>query len=199
MTAPPDVFSNVHKGIRSALFDLCLRIGRTDHSQRDRWAELTRRVTDTLSFIDRHGENEDLLLLPLMQERAPMYFERMRSAHRKLDDTTEAVRHAMIEEPAKLYHAACAFTAEYLEHMAEEELVHLPVLHIHLSTDELHEFERKAIARTAPTEQNLLLGYMLSAMTDSEVTAFLAKTAADAPEEVRDRIQKAAAVSRRGH
>lgn len=198
MTSPPDVFKNVHKGIRNALFDICVRIGRAESGDRAKWEAVKDRTREVLRFIDLHGENEDLLLLPLIASRAPEYYQRMRTAHAELDDVTAAVREALDEEPRQLYHAACTFTAAYLEHMREEELEHLPVLHIHLSPDELHGFQRRAVARTAPTEQNLLLSYMLSAMTDSEVASFLEDAARTAPDEILTQIKRVAVAARKG-
>lgn len=198
MSSAPDVFKNVHKGIRNALFDICLRIGRTDVDHPEKWRALQSRTREILRFIDLHGENEDLLLLPMVAARAPEYFERMKTAHQELEETTAALRHALEHEPSHLYHAACTFTAEYLEHMREEELEHLPVLQIHLSSEELHDFERRAIARAEPTEQSLLLSYMLSAMTDSEVASFLEKTAHSAPDEIQQRMRQVAVAARKG-
>jgi len=68
-TAKPDLFSNVHKGIRRALFAACADLGRADG---DAARELRARATlaQALHFVVHHGENENLLLLPILRERA---------------------------------------------------------------------------------------------------------------------------------
>ncbi|MBS1152600.1 MAG: hypothetical protein H6Q89_4298 [Myxococcaceae bacterium] len=198
MTSPPNVFRNEHKGIRSALFDLCLQIGRTDSSQQDKWEAVLQRTREVMGFVDRHRHNEDSLLLPLLKERAPEYYQRMRTAHRELDATHEALTHALENDPPQLYHSACDYTAALLEHMREEELEHLPVLQIHLSASELEDFQRRALMNAAPPEQNLLLRSMLGAMTDSEVAEFLVWASTAAPTETQAQFRAVALAVRQG-
>jgi hypothetical protein len=193
---PPDVFAPAHKGLRKALFDLCLLLGRADREDEAQWEVAQQRARDVVRFIDHHTEAENTLLLPLLEQRAPMYYARMMKAHEHLEVATEAMHAAVAGDGHALYHAACGFTAAHLEHMREEELVHLPVIHIHLSTAELLDFERRAGALPPPEDRQVMLGHMFSAMAVREVEAFLAKVEKTAPAEMYALVKQAAHAAR---
>jgi hypothetical protein len=169
-TARPDLFSNVHKGIRRALFAACADLGRADG---DAAREVAARATlaEALHFVAHHGQNEDALLLPILRERAPQIFERMLSAHAQLEDARAAL--TAYQPMAALYLAACAFTAQYLAHMDDEERVLEPAIRDVLSADEAIAFGRRSVERTAPADQRMMLGWMLPAMTRLDADAFL--------------------------
>lgn len=174
MTQPlrSDLFTNVHKGIRRALFSACVDLGRSDGDfEREHAARA--RLDEALHFVAHHGDNEDQLLLPLLRERAPEAFSRMTAAHAVLDQA----RTALLVQPtmSALYLATCAFTAQYLAHMDEEERVLEPLIREALANDELSEFGRRSVARTGPSDQRMMLQWMLPAMTSSDVAAFLAR------------------------
>jgi hypothetical protein len=171
-TAQPDLFSNVHKGIRRALFAACASLGRAD-GDTAREAAARAALAEALHFVAHHGENEDLLLLPLLRERAPQIFARMNSAHSALDEARAALTtHQPI---ASLYLAACAFTSQYLAHMDDEERVFEPTIRAVLSAEQAVAFGRRSVERTAPADQRMMLGWMLPAMTRLDADAFLAR------------------------
>ncbi len=170
--AQPDLFSNVHKGIRRALFAACAALGCAEGDpERERAARAL--LTEALRFVAHHGENEDLLLLPLMRERAPELFASLDEAHRALDTAREALTE---EQPVvQLYLATCAFTALYLAHMDQEERVFEPAMRAVLSVDDAVAFGRRSVERTSPQDQRMMLGWMLPAMTSRDVDAFLSR------------------------
>lgn len=171
-TAPPDLFTNVHKGIRHALFTACVSLGSAEgDAERERAARA--RLAEALHFVAHHGENEELLLLPLLRERAPLVFAQMSEAHARLDQAREAL---LAELPvAKLYLAACAFTSQYLAHMDEEERALEPAIRAALSVEEASAFGRRSVERTAPRDQRMMLGFMLPAMTLGDAETFLSR------------------------
>ena len=171
-TAQPDLFSNVHKGIRRALFAACGELGRAEgDAERETAARAT--LAAALHFVAHHGENEDSLLLPTLRERAPQVFERMNSAHAALDEARIALT---ADQPiSALYLAACAFTSQYLAHMDDEERVFEPAIRAVLSADEAIAFGRRSVERTTPPDQRMMLGWMLPAMTRSDADAFLSR------------------------
>ncbi len=171
-TAQPDLFSNVHKGIRRALFAACADLGRAEG---DAAREIAARATlaEALHFVAHHGENEDLLLLPILRERAPQVFEQMSRVHAELDQARAALtEHQPI---AALYLAACAFTSRYLSHMDDEERAFEPTIRAVLSADEASAFGRRSVERTVPSDQRMMLGWMLPAMTRPDADALLSR------------------------
>lgn len=171
-TPQPDLFTNVHKGIRHALFAACTSLGSAEgDAKRERAARA--RLAEALRFVAHHGENEDLLLLPLLRERAPQVFAQMSQAHAALD---QARNKLLAEQPiAALYLAACAFTSQYLAHMDEEESALEPTIRAALSVEEASAFGRRSVERTTPLDQRMMLGWMLPAMTLDDAEAFLAR------------------------
>jgi Hemerythrin HHE cation binding domain len=189
LTAQPDLFSNVHKGIRRALFAACADLGRADG---DAAREVTARATlaEALHFVGHHGENEDTLLLPILRERAPETFESMSRAHAALDAARAAI--AKQQPIADLYLAACAFTSQYLAHMDDEERVFEPAIRAVLSADEAIAFGRRSVERTAPSDQRMMLGWMLPAMTRPDADAFLSRVPPALAAELRPLVDSTA-------
>jgi hypothetical protein len=190
-TARPDLFSNVHKGIRRALFAACTELGRADGDDaREAAARAT--LAEALHFVAHHGQNEDLLLVPMLRERAPQIFERMSRAHAALDEA-RAMLTAPRPTPA-LYLAACAFTAQYLAHMDDEERVFEPAIVALLSADEMIAFGRRAVERTAPADQRMMLGWMLPAMTRVDADTFLGRVPPALATELRETLLRETAL-----
>jgi hypothetical protein len=184
-TNRPDIFGNVHKGIRKALFAWCIDLGRAGDDDEAR-AACRSATLEVLHFVEHHGENEDTLLLPLLEARAPAWHARIVAAHARIDAAIASLREPA--EPSALHLRACAFTAQYLEHMNEEEMGLLPVLERVLSVPERIAFGRDSVSRTAPADQRMMLGHMLPAMPIAEVEALLAKL----PEELARSLRHAA-------
>ena len=168
----PDIFRNVHKGIRHALASACTALGRAGSEAEAERARAT--LQEALRFVKHHGENEDLLLLPLLSERVPAVAASMGEAHHALEAQIAALSRDALGGEA-LYLAACAFTADYLRHMDDEETRHEPSIRAALSVEELQRFSQQSVQRTAPADQRMMLGYMLPAMTRADVEAFLGR------------------------
>lgn len=182
MTKTPDIFTNVHKGIRRALFSACTALGRAGN---DAEAQTQARavLTEALRFVAHHGDNEDVLLLPILEQRAPDLAAQMKRAHHALDKARERLGDLPFE---RLYLATCSFTASYLEHMSDEELVFEPRIREVLSIEDLTSFGQRSVQRTAPADQRMMLGWMLPAMVREEASAFLARL----PEALADELRK---------
>jgi hypothetical protein len=184
MTTTPDIFTNVHKGIRRALFDACLALGRAgDGGAAD--ATARRILQEALRFVAHHGENEDVLLLPLLQGRAPEIAARMADAHRRIDDALATLTARAADAPTHaLYLETAAFVALYLEHMREEEQELEAGIRAALGADALAGFGRGSVERTAPADQRMMLGWMLPAMPRAEAESFLGRLPREVAEEL---------------
>lgn len=184
MTTTPDIFTNVHKGIRRALFEACLAIGRASEGGQES-AEARRLLQEALRFVRHHGENEDMLLLPLLQRRAPEIAARMEEAHHRIDGALALLEARTAEAPVhELYLQAGAFVALYLDHMREEEQELESKIRAALDVDALAAFGRGSVERTAPADQRMMLGWMLPAMPRAEADGFLARMPRDLAEDL---------------
>ncbi len=168
------------------MFAACTALGQAEGDP-GREAAARAALDEALHFVAHHGENEDLLLLPLLRERAPQIFAQMSAAHIALDEDREALRRP--QPMAVLYLSACAFTSQYLAHLDEEERVFEPEIVALLSADEAIAFGRRSVERTAPADQRMMLGWMVPAMTRVDADALLARLPPALGDELRALIE----------
>ena len=129
---------------------------------------------------------EDALLLPALEGKAQELVRELQRDHEALHGRIVALREALGSASCdELYAGACAFTAAYFEHMHEEEQRHEAVIRAHLSVDELTTFARKSVERTAPSDQRMMLGFVVPAITDADANALLARLPAALASELR--------------
>jgi hypothetical protein len=175
MTDRPDVFTNVHKGIRFALFGACTALGRAaGDAQAER--EAREQLDRALRFVAQHGDNEDFSFLPLLDERAPRLAERIRGEHERIEEELAALRLALGQaELHGLYLSATRFLAHYLEHMAGEELELEAQIRAVIRDDELREAGKAAVSRTDPSARTMMIELMLAALPPVEAEALRAR------------------------
>ncbi|MGE0869604.1 MAG: hemerythrin domain-containing protein [Kofleriaceae bacterium] len=187
MTNQPDLFTNVHKGIRSALFETCIALGRAPDDEVP--AAIRAQLRDVLHFIRHHGENEDVLLLPMLATSAPAAHARMREAHAAIEALMRTLdRHVDRGSATELYHRTCELTARYLDHLNEEELELEPQIRAALSADQLEQVGRGSLARTSPADARVMLAWMLPAMQPADASALMARLPAELQRELRPLI-----------
>jgi hypothetical protein len=163
MTERLDVFTNVHQGIRRALFEASTALARAPGDPEAESAALEL-VDDALLFVTRHGENEDALLLPLLDARAPDVAARMRDAHHRIEAELDALRALRARAAPELYLCLSLFIAHYLEHMYEEEVDLEPHIRAVISDSELAVEGQRAVARVDASERIRMLRLMLPAL-----------------------------------
>lgn len=174
-TTAPDIFTNVHKGIRKALFEACAALGRAGEDP-ERSVVARKLLRDALRFVAHHGENEDVLLVPLLEATAGTIAARMRAGHEGIDRVLGPLMAAVDVAPTnELYGRTCELVAVYLEHMGEEERALEPGIRAALTVDALVGFGRASVERTAPADQAMMLGWMLPAMTREDAEGFLGR------------------------
>jgi hypothetical protein len=183
-----DIFTNVHKGIRKALFESCLVLGATAAGDA-RESSARRMLRETLHFVAHHGENEDLLLLPQLRAHAAEVHAAMSAGHARVNAELAALLSRVDGAPlASLYQETAAFTALYLEHMHEEEMELESRIREALPLEQLQAFSREAVARTAPADQRAMLSWMLPAMPRAEAEALLARLPGALAAELRNSV-----------
>lgn len=174
MNDQADIFTHVHQGIRRALFQATATLAQASG---DPAAERTSHqlVEDALLFVTRHGENEDALLIPLLDARAPEVAMRMRAAHQQIETELQSVQGLLARRAPELYLELSLFVAHYLEHMYEEEIVLQPQIRAVISDAELTANGQKAVTRVDPSERLTMLRLMLPALPIAAAQALLNK------------------------
>lgn len=191
---PFDLYRDIHKGIRTELFDVTAAAGRLDPSDRvERVAHATR-VREVVQFLVSHAEHEDRHIEPALRAVAPELAEEIHVDHVALDATMGDLidvadlafadgRHDARAAVHELYLALGDFTARYLRHQSTEERTVMPRLFEALGFDAVLMVHRAILADIAPDEMGASLAVMLPAMNADDRTELLGGMKAEAPAE----------------
>ncbi|MGZ5983468.1 MAG: hemerythrin domain-containing protein [Caulobacteraceae bacterium] len=184
-----DFYGPIHKALRLSLSDLMVRLGRADPRDAALLADLRRQ----LHLSARHLAHEDREIHTALEARCPGASERLVRAH---DEHRAAfveldVLIALVEQPdalpaawRRLYLRFSEFVAEDLAHMAEEELVVLPVLQSLFTDAELAEIEGRVMQQIAPEDLVAYLRIMITAGSRADRLFLLGALRQAAPPEV---------------
>jgi hypothetical protein len=188
-TTTPDLFVNVHKGIRRVLFEACAALGRAgeDATRSERARAL---LHEALRFTAHHGENEDVLLLPILEAVAPEISQTLHQQHAIINEAMQRLQTLATDASNQtLYVEMSSFIALYLEHMRLEEQELDPKIRAALSIEQLLQFGARSVERTAPEEQEMMLSWMLPSMTRDDAEAFMGKIPPAVAEQLRPLIE----------
>jgi hypothetical protein len=195
-TAAPvslDLYREVHKGLRLALFGLCEAAGSLDAADPDARAAFVARFAVVDNMLSLHHSHEDGEHFgKLIADVAPQFAAELAAAHHKTNEDLAFLRQAVILlgdggcDADELYDRVAAFVVDYLGHMAVEEHQVMPALSAAATFDELLSVQIALRTSMAPTEMVMFMRTMLPAMNPDERTNMLGGMKAGAPPEVFD-------------
>lgn len=194
-----DLYAPIHKGLRLALSDLLVRLGQADFADEAAAAALLAGLRRQLVLSASHLHHEEVEIHTALEARAPgatLTLEADHDHHRRAFVTLEAAIAAVEAAPPAeragparaLYLAFSQFVAADFAHMAEEELVVLPLLQRLFDDEELIAIEARIVAAIPPEKTMQYLALMVPAMNPIERAQFLAFVRAGAPAEAFDAI-----------
>lgn len=192
---PFDLYREVHKGLRLALFDLTVAAGAADCADPSERAAVVAHTERVVALLHAHHGHEDAFIQELVQEHAPRLAEIVESGHVEtehdlveLDDRlarlAAATGGAAVAAGLDLYRFLALFTARYLAHMALEEGAVMEALRDAMTFGQLFEVEMRLRGSVAPPLMVEFMAVMLPAMNPDERTAMLGGMHAGAPAEV---------------
>jgi hypothetical protein len=192
---PEDTYKDVHKGIRTALFDVTACAGRVDPGDRGAIAEVTGRVRDLVQMLVAHAEHEDRFLQPLIEQHLPELGEQIARAHTTIEAQLAELEvfadQAEAADPAasralvhRLYVALASFTAVFLEHMGVEETEVMPGLAAAVPTEQLIAVHQELVASIPPEQMAAWLPLMVAAMNLEDRVEMFTGMQMGAPPEV---------------
>jgi hypothetical protein len=187
-----DLYREVHKGLRNALFSVTVQAGYTDYADQQAVHDLTETIRGATSLLFAHAGHEDGPIQPHIATHAPDLADAIIVAHRdceerlaKLEVLTDRLNRADDDERSTigrdLYLGLADFVACYLSHMAVEERQVMPVLAAALTFDELVATQVAVRSSIPPAQTAAFLGFMLPAMNIDERTTMLAQMHTNAP------------------
>lgn len=183
-----DLYTKIHKAIRSILFDTMVAHGRTDFArpeQAEVFADRTRRLCD---FLDEHAAHEDEVLLAALAGVAPALHADLRSEHARLEGLQQDCRH-LAERLAgagatealalgrRLQIALGRLVAAQLGHLEREEVEAHRALWASFDDATLQGFEGRILASIPAPRMADWMALMLPALSGSERDEVLAEAA----------------------
>jgi hypothetical protein len=186
-----DLYREVHKGVRRALFALCEAAGSLDATDADARAAFVAQfaVVDNMLRL-HHGHEDGEHFGNLIASTAPQFTAELEAAHDKTVADLADLREAVIllgddgADADKLYDRIAAFLVDYLAHMGVEEHQVMPALSAAASFDELLSVQIALRTSMLPAELAMFMRAMLPAMNPDERTAMLGGMKAGVPPEV---------------
>lgn len=188
-----DLYRQIHKGIRLALFHTTLRAGSLDVGDAEAVDGFLQAQDSLLGLLHGHHDKEDTFVQPLVEAHAPTLAEAVAAQHGQVEGALAGLeergwRLAAAGRPARsgvahnLYLDLGRLTSIYLAHQLVEETEVMPALRAVMPTDELLAVDLAIRATIPPAEMAEAMTWMLPAMDVEERTEMLGGMASAPPE-----------------
>lgn len=206
MTATEDLFTPIHKGLRSMIYSLSGRLQTNDFAD---LASTTALVTDlendfavarsagcTLCVLSQHATDEETGIFPAaVTAGGRLIVELIEDHHgltrRELALASSAHELLAMESPdrrveagIRLNQAANELFGAYIVHMNREESELVPVMREHFSNEQMAAMSGAIIGKMLPERMFAILGWMLPSLNAAELTEFLGKLKRGVPPQV---------------
>lgn len=168
-----DIHGSVHKGLRGAMADALLALGRMDPQDSCEVRDAIARLEDMLRICEAHAERENEIVNRAVEARRPGATERFIVDHDLHSSIIEQLRELAARRDASLYSRTSAFVAEMLAHMAREEWEGEGLLHEAFDDIELAQLQRRLDASLAASEGMATLRWIIPALSHPERVAML--------------------------
>ncbi len=190
---PHDLYSEIHKGIRYAMFHTTMQAGSVDVGDAEQVDDLAARCNHLINMLHMHHHHEDVFARPLLRTVAPDLGSDVEAQHGAVDDGIEqltvlgrrlagASALARTHVAHRLYLDLTRFTAVYLEHQLFEETVVMPVLCDAVPISELEAIHME-LRQSIPLDVLIdTMGVMLPAMNIGERAGMLGGLSMAPPE-----------------
>lgn len=193
--APIDLYRDIHKGIRAALFAVTERAGAVDPADAAARATVAAEVHRVAWLLDSHAAHEDAHCQPVVEAVAPELAAEIAAVHPVLEarvasfaalaDVVAATGGAAARAAVHtLYLELAAFTGEYLLHQDFEERRVMATLATAMPFDAVLAVHQAIVGSIPPDEMAESLAIMLPAMNVDDRAELLGGMRAGAPAEV---------------
>jgi hypothetical protein len=200
---PFDLYREVHKGLRKALFDVTVAVGTADcESAADRESAVGH-VHRVIALLHTHHGHEDAFIQGLLETHAPTLAAMIERGHAEVEADIVDIELAAeklagadggdaVAAGHALYGRLALFTASYLAHMALEEGGVMDALRSAMSLGELFDVEMTLRGNIAPPTMCDFIAVMVPAMNPTERANMLGGMHAGAPAEIFEIFRTAA-------
>ena len=193
----PELYTPIHKGIRSRLFKTSMKAGRIDYTDQETVRGFRDEFISVVANIRHHHTLEEKFYHPLLSERVPGGDEKLLEDHHMVDHMLDnLVTHleGIISKSAdfkkhgelgqEFYMAFNRFVAFFMTHIDEEEEHIQPTLWDLCTFEELDTAEMTLIASQKPEEARENLEMILTSANLHDLADLLGRAKADVPPEM---------------
>lgn len=195
-----DIYKDVHKGIRKALFDLATQAGCTEFDNADSLQHLKESFGRTYNLLETHAHSEDTYVEPLIQDCDIQTAMKLADTHKRLDSEISSLKQMVntltagqtdaIAQGRSIYLGLTRFVGEYLQHIADEEEIISPLLWETFDDKQLMDISITIRANIPPPVMGNFLSVMIPAMNHRERVVMLSGMKQAAPAEVFEGVCK---------
>jgi hemerythrin superfamily protein len=217
MTANMDLFTPIHKAIRSMIYSLGSRLQTADFTDKaasaavlaDLQHEFGDAVTSTcvLCLLHAHAGSEETHVFPSMQSIDPGMIRMLLDDHQEIRRRLIALTKmaddlGSIEPPgqrtelgARINREANEFFAFYLAHMNKEEVTIVPAMKEQFTDPQMQAMQGALMAAMPPERLSNYLRWMLPSLSLGELTGILAGMKPTVPPEFLQFVNKIGAAN----
>jgi len=189
-----DMFRDIHKAIRSELFEVTLAAGRVGPLDVEGRAEVARHVVRVRDLLVGHATHEATHVEPVLEEHLPEMAEVLAREHASIEARLEelvamAAWAAAAEGPAararthRLYLDLAEFTARFLDHEDYEERRVGPAIEEAIGPEGAAAVHQAIVSGVSPAQRATSLAVMLPALNVDERAEVLGGVRLGAPAE----------------
>ena len=198
-----NVFNQIHKGLRCMMYDTSLQLQQADFTT-DSANGTIAQLEQLLHIFDEHAHHEDTYILPHVAQHAPHLVESFEKDHITDHKLSADLREHIAEwknagnATAKatagnhIFYAFNDFIAFNLYHMNREESELLYTLWQHNSDAQIMDMQQQIIQSIPPDVLAIESVWMIRAISNAEITAWLQGVKATAPAPVYEGLVQVA-------
>jgi hypothetical protein len=203
MVAQGDLFTSVHKGLRSMIYDLSGRLQTNDFADTTATSSLIKDLENdfaiaqsagcALCILAHHAVDEESLVFPAVASVGNRLVTELISEHHDLTrrelEVAKAGHELLLMDSAEarvragvqVNIAANQLFAAYITHMNREDAELVPLMQEHFSDPELAAMQGKIISQMPSDRVFAILSWMLPSLNVSELSRLLSSLKAAAP------------------
>ena len=190
-----NVFNNIHKALRSMLFNVQMKMQQTDFCTPEANSMITE-LEKVLHYYDEHADHEDKYLLANIEQREPQITAELEKDHVVDHELSDNLRNQINrwkegkdaserqDAAQEIFYALNDFVAFNLYHMNKEERQLLPLLWKHYTDMEIIGMEQQIIASINPQTLMDESRWMMRSISNHEIREWLGGVKMGAPEPV---------------
>lgn len=195
-----NVFNQIHKGLRYIMYDTSLKLQQADFTTVNS-GDTIAQLELLLDIFDEHAHHEDTYVLPHIQQHAPHLVESFEKDHVTDHKLSADLREHITEwknatdaagkmtAGNHIFYAFNDFIAFNLYHMNREEHELLHTLWKHYTDAEIMAMQQQIIQSIPPQTMMTEATWMMRALNNAEITAWMGGVRATAPAPMYDGLQ----------